>query len=367
MAKTAPPVRSDGRVARAKVARRGPPSASVRIGALSAIPAVLEALGHAPESVLRASGFDLAYFDDPDLPISYAAGSRLLAHCVATTGCEHFGLLLGERSGPQVLGLAGFLLMSAADVGSALRDLLRYLDLHDRGGVASLETRNGLTLLGFTVVDRAAVATDQINDLSMAIACNIMRSACGTDWTPTEVLLPRRRPDDAGPWTRVFRAPLRFSADRCAIAFPTRWLAHPVAASNPVLHRHLERQAEGQRKGSAPPLAEEVRRVVSGTLASSKATARTVASLLGMHERTLNRRLLAEGTSFKRVLDDVRYAMSQQLLAGSTTSVAAIAAALGYAESSAFIRAFARWSGATPERWRRSKFRARAPAVRRRP
>jgi AraC-like DNA-binding protein len=59
--------------------------------------------------------------------------------------------------------------------------------------------------------------------------------------------------------------------------------------------------------------------------------------------------------------------MSQQLLAGSTTSVAAIAAALGYAESSAFIRAFTRWSGATPERWRRSKFRARAPAVRRRP
>lgn len=361
------PAGPNGRAARSEVQRRATRGATVRIGALSAIPVLLRTLGHPPETVLRGTGFDLAFFDDPDLPISYVAGSRLLAHCVATTGCEHFGALLGEQSGPQVLGLAGFLLMSAADVGSALGDLLRYLDLHDRGGVASLETRNGVTLLGFTVVDPAAVATDQIHDMSMAIACNIMRTACGADWTPAEVLLPRRRPDDAAPWTRVYRAPIRFSADRCAIAFPTRWLAHPVAAANPVLHRHLERQAEGQREGSARPLADEVRRVVSGTLASTKATAGTIASLLGMHERTLNRRLLAEGTTFKRVLDDVRYATSRQLLASSATSVAGIAAALGYAESSAFIRAFTRWSDTTPERWRRSKSRADAPAVRRRP
>lgn len=361
------PTGSESRFAQPKLAHRGPPGATVRIGALSAIPLVLRTLGHLPEEVLKGTGFDLAFFDDPDLPISYSAGSRLLAHCVAATGCEHFGVLLGERSGPQVLGLAGFLLMSAPDVGSALRDLLRYLDLHDRGGVASLEVRNGVTLLGFTVVDPAAVATDQIHDMSMAVACNIMRSSCGADWTPTEVLLPRQRPGDTGPWMRVYRAPIRYSADRCAIAFPTRWLAHPLAASNPILHRHLERQAEEEREGSARPLADEVRQVVSGTLASSRTTAATIAHLLGMHERTLNRRLLAEGTSFKRVLDDVRYAMSRQLLASSTTSVAGIAAALGYAESSAFIRAFTRWSGSTPERWRHSKSRARAPAVRRRP
>jgi AraC-like DNA-binding protein len=67
------------------------------------------------------------------------------------------------------------------------------------------------------------------------------------------------------------------------------------------------------------------------------------------------------------VLDDVRYAMSRQLLASSATSVAGIAAALGYAESSAFIRAFTRWSGTTPERWRRRNRRTSAPAVRRTP
>ena len=72
--------------------------------------------------VLADTGFDEAYFADPDMPVPYATGARLLAHCAAATGCEHLGLQLGEKAGPGTLGLAGLLLMSADTVGSALQD-----------------------------------------------------------------------------------------------------------------------------------------------------------------------------------------------------------------------------------------------------
>ena len=326
--------------------------ATVRIGPLIHIPPVLRELGFVPEAVLAEAGFDPAYFDDPDLPIPYVAASKLLAHCVAFTRCEHFGLLVGARGDPSILGLVGFLLMSAPDVGTALRDLLNYLDLHDRGGVASLETRGGTSLLGFAVVEPDAQAIDQIHDLSMAVGHNIMRTVCGPKWTPAEVLLPRRRPADPAPWTRVFRAPIRFEAGRSALAFPSRWLAHPTPAANPPLHRHLEREAAGVRSSWRPGFAGEIRRTVSGTIASGKGTSADIAQLLGIHQRTLNRRLLADGTTFKEIRDEVRYAISRQLLGNTSMNLTEIAEALGYAEASAFLRAFARWSGQTPQRWR---------------
>lgn len=328
--------------------------ATVRIGPLAEIPSVLRDLGCEPAAILNDAGFELAYFDDPDVPIPYVAGSKLIARCVAATGCEHFGLLVGMRGGPSSLGLAGFLLKNARDVGSALRDLVRHLDLHDRGGVPTLDVRDATSLLGFAIVEPGTEATGQIYDLSMAVACNIMRNLCGAHWNPTEVLLPRPRPRDVAPWTRFFRAPVRFDADQCALAFPSRWLAHPVATADPLLYRHLEKQAADLRNDRDRNLTVDVRRVVRGTVTGGKCTATRVAQLLGIHERTLNRRLRAEATAFQRVLDEVRFDMSRQLLDNTSMKLADIAAALGYTEASAFIRAFIRWSGATPQQWRRS-------------
>ena len=336
---------------------------TVRVGPLAAIPHLLRELGCNPGPIVREAGFELAYFDDPELPMPYRAGSALLARCVAATGCEHFGLMLGERAGPSSLGLAGFLMMNAPDVGHALEDLVHYLSLHDRGGIATFEVRNATALLGFTVIEPETQAVDQICDLSMAVARNLMRGLCGPKWTASQVLLPRKPPADPTPWTRVFRSPIQFNAGQCALAFPSRWLAHPVAVADPLLHRHLKQQADAMRRDS--DFASEVRRLVSGTIAHRVSTAAHVAKLLGMHEKTLNRRLLEAGLTFRTVRDDARYAMAQQLLSNTSMTIAEVAASLGYAEASAFVRAFTRWAGTTPGKWRpRTPYTSRKPAAR---
>jgi AraC-like DNA-binding protein len=79
---------------------------------------------------------------------------------------------------------------------------------------------------------------------------------------------------------------------------------------------------------------------------------------LGLHERTLNRQLRANGTTFRRELDTVRYATARELLASSSMALDNIAAALDYADASAFSRAFKRWSGSTPAQWRRGNRQA---------
>ena len=77
-----------------------------------------------------------------------------------------------------------------------------------------------------------------------------------------------------------------------------------------------------------------------------------IAAQLCMHERTLHRRLREEGTSFQLELDAVRYDIARQLLAGSAMPIASIAVTLNYSGVSALNRAFKRWTGLTPARWR---------------
>ena len=316
------------------------------------IPATLRSLGCEPGPVLSSSGFNQAHFEDPDIRISYLAASNLLARCVAATGCEHFGLLLGERAVPSHLGIAGYLVGSAADVGSALRSLVKYLDLHDQGGVPALATSGNRTLLGYAIHLPGVAAADTIYDLSITIACNIMRTLCGTNWKANEVLLARRPPRDVTPYKRFFRSPLRFNADECAIAFPTRWLSHQLPTADPLLQHHLVMEADALHAGQGADLTGHVHRVLRQRLMSRQRTAADIAAQLGMHERTLYRRLQQEGTSFQQELDRVRQTVGQQLLAGTTATLAEIAASLGYADSSSFIRAFKQWSGITPAQWR---------------
>ena len=334
----------------------GQRGATIRVAPMMSVPEVLRELGCDPGPVLRRAGFDPAEFRNPDATIPFRAGAELLARCVTETGCEHFGLLLGKFIDPSLLGVPGFLARSASDVEAALRGLIRYVSLWDKGAVVTLQTTGDTTMLGYALVLPDLEATAQIYDMAMAGACNIMRTLCGADWSPTEVLLSRRSPRDITPYTQFFRAPLRFDAEESALVFPSRWLRQSVPGADAHLHRHLQGEAD---RLSAPQdgLRGELRGVVRQLLARGQCSASEVARRLGMHERTLNRRLNEEGTTFHREFNAVRYEMAKHYLNETSMRLAAIAGALGYADPSAFIRAFRGWSGMTPARFRAERRR----------
>ena len=334
---------------------RMPPSATdptVRVGPLMSIPGLLRQFDCDPEAVLASVGLDIVKFSDPDTEIPYVAASRLLARCVSATRCEHFGLLVGMRAGPSSLGVAGFMLGSATDVATALHDLQQHLNLHDQGGMLVLRAEEDIALLGYAIQEPRAEASDQIYDLSIAVACNIMRNLCGQSWNPTEVLLSRRLPQDLVPYRRFFRAPLHLDAAQSGVKFPGRWLSHKLASADPLLHRHLEKEALALHELHNLSIIETLRRSLRKHLLNRSCTVTDVARDLRIHHRSLNRRLRDHGTSFREELDNVRYTMARQLLADSMIPIARIATILNYSDTTGFSRAFKRWSGTTPARWR---------------
>lgn len=332
-----------------------PPDGFVRVGPLTNLPALLDDLGHVPAAVFAQAGFTLEAFSDPDAELSFVRASGLLARCVAATGCDHLGLLLGARTPPSSLGIPGFMLRAAPDVGTALAGLVRYLDLHDRGGLATLTDEADLTRFEYVVRLCGVEATEQIHDLALSVFCVIMRAFCEETWTPSEVHLARRAPRQLAPYRQFFRAALHFDADRNAVSFPTRLLSQTLATADPLLFRHLEREAIGLHGSPRTSLAGRARRLLRQSLAGRQCTAAGIAAQLGMHERTLNRRLREERTSFREELASVRFQIARQLLADTALPLPEIAAALGYGDSTAFIRAFKEWAGLPPAEWRRRR------------
>ena len=325
--------------------------AAVRIGTIMALPAALRSLGANPVEVLAEAGFDLTLFDNPDNRISYAARNHLFAHCVASTGCQYLGLLVGRQTGLDSLGMVGLLVKYSPDVGTALRNLVRCLHLHVRGAVTSLETDGDTASLSYEIYQPGVEATTQIGDGALAIMYNIFRTLCGPEWKPAEVQFAHRKPDNIGPFRQFFRSPLRFDTERNAVVFAAEWLDLRLPEIDPELRRLLQQQIDMLEVRYGDDLPGQVRSVLRTALLTGHARSDQVAALFSIHSRTLSRRLKDFGTSFQELLDEGRFEIARQLLEDTRLEVSQIAVMLDYADASAFTRAFRRWSGTTPAQW----------------
>lgn len=332
--------------------------ATVRVGPICAVPEVLRSLGRDPAVLLGEIGIDPRLFDDPDNLISYGARARILGHCAAKTGCRHFGLLIGERSGLQGFGIVGLLARYSTDVATALQRLVRFFHLHTRGSGLALSVAGERATLRYDIHQPNVEAVEQLGEAAVAAMFNALRSLCGSDWRPVEIRFAHRAPRDLQPFRRYFGVPPTFDAAEYAVVFDASSLHRPVPEGDVQLVRLLQQYILALETKYEGNLVAQVRAVLRSAILAGHAGEEQIAALLSLHKRTMHRRLVAEGTQF-RVLDaECRYDIARQLLEHSESPITEIAAALGYAETSVFTRAFRRWSGTTPTRWREQSRRS---------
>ena len=327
----------------------------VRISTIMALPAILRRLGTNPTEVFSAAGVDLKLFDDPDNRLSYATRNHLIAHCVAKTGCQHLGLLIGQQIGLESLGMMGLLVRYSPNVGVALTNLVNSMHLHVRGAMVNLEKVGNTAILSYEVYQPGVEATDQVGDGAVAGFFNIMQSLCGPDWKPITVQFAHGTPLNTRPYHEFFHAPLHFDSELNAMVFAADWLNHDLSENNPESCRALKSQINALEIKYGDDWPGQVRSVLRMALVTGQYKSEQVAAIFSIHSRTLSRRLMDFGTSFQELLDEGRFEISRQLLEDTRLSVLQIAMTLDYDDASSFIRAFKRWSGTTPMQWRKNR------------
>ena len=329
-----------------------PLAGTVRVGIAAAIPDILLSLGADPRDVFADANIDIRLFDSQDNLISYAARGRLLAVCVAKTGCEHFGLLLGQQGSLSTFGLIGHLAKQSPDVKSALMNLQRYFHLHAQGARLELTEEGRLARLGYHIYQPQIEATAQIDDGAMAWALNIMRELCGDRFKLAAVHFVHRMPRDTRPYNELFKAPLRFDSGQGGLYFRAELLSRQLNQADPDLHRLLQKDVDRVQATYHGDFLGHVRRVLHSVLWVRPANAADLAALFSMSSRTLNRRLSALGTTYSEVADEVKCQIACQMLSDSEMQLTDLANLLHYHDSSSFVKAFKRWTGSTPAQWR---------------
>lgn len=333
----------------------------VRASALEGFTETVTALGGDANALLRAAGIP-ANLSDPDAWISYTALLQLLELAATATDCPHFGLEMSQRQGPSMLGVVGFAMQQAPNVGTALNELASHFAHHNQGAEVSLETSGDLAMLGFRVKDTSVTGSRQQYELSVGAGINIMRILCGQQWSPRAVYFVHSAPSDSSVLRGLLRCPLHFNWEQGMMTFDAADLQKPISQANEHLHRILESHLRQLQQQYPNDISAQVRHLIRQALMTGDCSIERVASFLSMNKRTLQRQLQSVGASYKNLLEDTRFDIATRYLLDSEGSLTDLADMLCYTELSAFSNAFKQRFGLSPRDWKKAHSTTAAPS-----
>ena len=238
------------------------------------------------------------------------------------------GADVGRTYRPESFGVFGFALLGSRTVLDAMNVALRFIDLSYAFVIPRAEVRE----------DRVVVTAD-----GSGLPADVRRFLVERDATAIHTVLDGLVPGGVG-------ARLQIEDGTAVITFGVDELARPLARDHPEAREQAAAICAGlvADRRQLSGLGQDVRVLIAQQLPTG-ASATRVAAALGMSERTLRRRLAAEGLHFQHLLDDVRASLATAMLAGAgTLPVEEIALRLGYAGATSFIHAHRRWTGRTP-------------------
>lgn len=323
---------------------------------LIALAAALEERGLDARSLFAEAGLPPEVLNDAGGRHPISGMARVFRLAVERSGDPAIGLGAARFVQPTTFHGLGLAILASDTLADAMRRGARYSRvISDAIDLVTEETDEGLWQ---NLRPRAGVPlVPEAIDLYLAGTLTMGRLLTGTDIRAKRL----RRSHSPSPamveqYRRVFTAPVEFDAGVDGFMIDHETANRPLPMANPAL-------ALANDEAVRAPLAaiegsrhvDRVREVVIARLSSGEPDREDVARALGLGEKTLQRRLADEGTSFKALVDETRLDLAQRYLTDESLSLAEIAFRLGFAEQSGFARAFRRWTAVTPSAYRESR------------
>ncbi|MFK8332224.1 AraC family transcriptional regulator [Pseudomonas sp. BJa5] len=335
---------------------------SIPVGALVSLPVVLQEHGVDPWPLLAGFGIQPESFKQHLHPLPVITHGKILEAAAALSGCDHLGLLLGQRANLQNAGPLRFLVLNAPTVRAATECLIRYCGLWYRGLHLSLVEERGYAGMRLSIVGNVP-GSDQLLTAYLAAIVTIMELIVGHAWRPALVRIAYRKPRSAALYEGFFRCPVWFGQSQHEVLFSQSLLDQPRAGHDRQLDDFLRTHLNEMQGREGPDLASRVCQVIEALLLEGDCTAERVAEFFAVHRFTLYRYLSEQQTSFERLLEQTRKEMATRLLIDPDLPIAEVASRLGYETQGNFTRAFKRWFACTPREWRKAGGATPAPSL----
>lgn len=322
-----------------------------RASALYGFDSLAEEYGLLHKALLKEVGLPENTLDHLQGLVSYRRFLALLELSAKQAGDPLFGLKLGLRQGITVLGPIVYLLNNASTVGEALSELRQYFHLHMGAAHVEVSAYGDKIQLAYRVLDPKQPGINHGAELALGVGRKMLKTLMGHNWTPHPMLLEHAPQAPLQAYRDVLGIVPRFNSDTTALLLDPEELELPLSEADPALHQLIRAHLDTLQRLSDLELPGYVSNLMRDLLPQGRVKVDQVAECMAMSRRTLQRRLGESGTSFQKVLDDTRQNMALRYLRDSQLQVTQLSDLLGYADLSAFSRAFTRWFGMPPSRW----------------
>jgi AraC-like DNA-binding protein len=327
---------------------------TIRSASLVDYPEIARSVGLDPYKMLERVGLPRSCLRSPDLRISADAVAELLQASASAARVEDFALRLAQRRGLSNLGPLALIVREQPTVRKAVEVLIQYIGLHTDALCPRLEEKDRVVTIS-RMLSGKSWRTRQAVELSVAMACRIIKTFLGEAWAPQEVCFMHDAPRHQEAHRRFFGARVRFNWDYDGIACRAADLEKSIPASDPAMARYLKEYFDSILPSHRAEVSETVRELMWVMLKSGNCSAERVAKHLGVDRRTINRRLASEGQSYSSILDTVRADMVRSFVEHGQRPLNEIAGMLGFSELSVFSRWFRNRFGRSASEWRSAK------------
>jgi AraC-like DNA-binding protein len=313
---------------------------------------------------LDVAGF-LAEFDldtqsleDASKRIPLTLYETMLERAGQRTGDDNAGLHIGECIKPGQYGALGLSVMSCRTAAEAFERHMRYETLVSDRAVSTYHFEGEQIRLSWDT--RGVPVGRKVAEENVTSWVTFLRWITGQNPGLTTVSFSHSQPADLSEYERIFACPVRFDQPMVELVFPAHISELPITQHDPVMREMMDAYAEKllQELSQGDELLAAVRGLMVEAMATGSVTLDTVADQLAITPRTLQRRLSELGETFKGLLDEVRKGLALTYIAQPFIDLAELAYLLGFADQTAFQRAFKKWTGTSPGKYKKQKLQA---------
>lgn len=323
----------------------------VRAGGLAGYAQTLRAMGADPIPLLKQAGLSEAALRDPNKYIPYTALIEAIELPATQLGILDFGMRYAAAQDIDFLGALAVAMRNADTLFAAISVVADQINYHTTGGRIRLEEMEdtGEVFVGFEMLIRPISTNFQLSERVMSYITSISGPFTAEKLKPRAIYIKHKRLSPMDVYEHrlgiapVFNAPFNgMVVDR-----EQMYLKRPGVAAD--AQKAITEFINAQMPRKNIGIGEQAHIALKRLMRFRPVSADDLAAALGLHVRTLQRRLKDEGKTFNSVKDDVRRELAEAYLAQEALSLSNVSYLLGYADQAVLTRKCHDWFAATPQ------------------